>query len=99
MYVNHTSHITQWLTMIEGAQSCTLHWHSWSRLGGEYFTSLSPIQAANTPFLTICNLTPPQSVQDSRPTIVDAPLTLLFTMGQGGYCNPFCIQRRAIIFL
>jgi hypothetical protein len=25
MYVNHTSHITQWLTMIEGAQSCTLH--------------------------------------------------------------------------
>jgi len=29
--------------------------------------------------------------QDSWPKIVDAPLTLIFMMGQGGYCNLFCL--------
>jgi len=28
--------------------------------------------------------------QDAWPTIIDAPLTLIFIMGQGGYCNLFC---------
>ena len=32
--------------------------------------------------------------QDTWPKIVDAPLTLIFMMGKGGYCCLFCLQRR-----
>jgi len=35
--------------------------------------------------------------QDAWPKIVDAPLTLIFMMGQGGYCNLCCLKRLPII--
>ena len=34
----------------------------------------------------------PQITHDTWPTIVDTPLTHIFMMGQGGYCNLFCIK-------
>jgi hypothetical protein len=36
----------------------------------------------------------PQTTHDTWPIIVDAPLTLIFMMGHGGYCNLFCLQRQ-----
>jgi len=35
----------------------------------------------------------PQITHDTWPTIVDAPLTLIHMMGQGGYCTLFCLER------
>jgi len=32
--------------------------------------------------------------EDAWPQIVDAPLTLIFIMGQVGYCNLFCLWRQ-----
>jgi len=37
--------------------------------------------------------------QDAWPKIIDAPVTLIFSLGQGGYCNPFCILRQLKIHL
>jgi len=36
----------------------------------------------------------PQITHNTWPTIVDAPLTLIVTMGQGGYCTLFCLERK-----
>jgi len=36
----------------------------------------------------------PQITHDTWPTVVDAPLTLIFMMGHGGYCNLFCLYRQ-----
>jgi len=34
--------------------------------------------------------------QDARPKIIDAPLTVIFRMGQGACCYCFCLRRRPI---
>ena len=34
----------------------------------------------------------PQITHDTRPTIVDTPLTLMSMMGRRGYCNLFCLE-------
>jgi len=39
----------------------------------------------------------PQITPDTWPTIVDAPLTLIFMMGHGGYCNLFCQRRQPMM--
>ena len=39
----------------------------------------------------------PKITHDTWPTIIDAPLTLIFMMGQGGYCNLFCPKRQPMI--
>ena len=36
----------------------------------------------------------PQITHDTWPKIIDAPLTLIFMMGHGRYCNPFCLYRQ-----
>jgi len=38
MYIANNSHITLWLTIMEGQQSLTLCWHSFSCWGREHFT-------------------------------------------------------------
>jgi len=38
-----------------------------------------------------------QITEDARPKIVDPPLTLIFKMGLGGYCNLFCQYRQQIL--
>jgi hypothetical protein len=37
--------------------------------------------------------------KDAWPKIVDTPLMLIFMMGQGGYCNLFCLKRQPKILL
>jgi len=41
----------------------------------------------------------PQITHDTWRTIVDAPLTLIFMMGLGGYCPLFCLERKPKIHL
>ena len=60
---------------------------SFANRGSQYFVDdcLQPV----TPHIT----------QYTRPTIVDAPLPLIFKLGQGGYHNLFCLERRPMIRL
>jgi len=41
----------------------------------------------------------PQITHDTWSTIIDAPLTLIFMMRQGGYCTLFCLERKPKIAL
>jgi len=82
MYMNNNSHIALWLTSKQGQQLLLLHWCSFSRWyrerfaysfsheGGQYF--LHGWQQPIAPLIT----------QDTRPTIIDALETLIFSMGK-----------------
>ena len=97
MYIDHNGHMAQWLTMMEGQQSLTLHWRSFSRWGSEnsairfgykggqwfIYDCLQHIGSVITP--------------NTWPIIIDTPLTLIFRMGQGGYHNLFCLYRQPMI--
>jgi len=99
MYIDNNDYIALWLTMMQGQQSLTLHWRSFSRwgrevvtfsfsyIGGQYFIKdwLQPVAT--------------QITQDTRPTIVDSPSMLVFRMGQEGYRNLFFLLRRPEIHL
>jgi len=79
--MNNNGHIAQWLAMMEAQHSLTLQWDSFFRWGreriafsfcydgGQYcvYSSLQPVA--------------PQITQDTRPTIVDASLMLIFRIG------------------
>jgi len=87
------------LPMIPDQQSLTLRSHSFSWWGREgiaiYFAYkgrqkflcdwLQPIGGVISP--------------DAWPKIVDAPLTFIFMMGQGGYCSLFSLERQPKKFL
>jgi len=91
MYIDNNGHIALWLTMMEGQQSLTLCWRSFSRLGSGHFT-FSFVPKGSQSFIDD-NLQPvtPQITHDTWPTIIDTPLTLIFMMGQGGYYSLFCL--------
>jgi len=97
MYIDREGHIPLWLTMMDGQQSLTLNWRSFSRWGREHF-SFSCSCKDGQYFVSDC-LHPliPQITQDTRPTFVDPPLTLNSKMGQHGYCNLFYLYRRPMI--
>jgi len=82
------------LPMIHDQKSLTLRWRSFSWWGMEGI-AISLAYKGSHKFLYDW-LQPIGGVisQDSWPQIVDAPLTLIFMMGQGGYCNLFCLWRQ-----
>jgi len=81
------------LPMIHGQQSLTLRWRSFSWWGMEGIAIRFAFKGGQK-FLYDW-LQPIGGVisQDSWPKIFDAPLTLIFMMGQGGYCNLLCLWR------
>jgi len=87
------------LPMIHDQQSLTLRWRSFSWWGMEGIAICLAYKASQK-FLYDW-LQPIGGVisQDSLPKIVDAPLTLIFRMGHGGFCNPFCLERQPKIRL
>jgi len=84
----------EWFPGAHHQKSLTLCWHSFSWLGREGIAIcfadkgsheflndwLQPIGGVNS--------------QDAWPTIIDTLFTLIFIMGQGGYCNLFCQWRQ-----
>jgi len=90
IYIDNNLHIVLWSTMMDGQQLLTLCWRSfwrWRRKcfnftfaykGSQKFLHdwLQPIGGVISP--------------DTWPKIVDAPLTLIFMMGHGGFCCLFC---------
>jgi len=81
------------LPMIPDQKSLSLRWRSFSWWGSEGIAIRFAYKGSQK-FLYDW-LEPIGGVisQDSRPKIVDAPLTLIFMMRQGGYCNLFCLYR------
>jgi len=87
MYIDHNGHMALWLTMMKGQQLLTLHWCSMSRWGGEGFTLPFAYEGGQFSISHYWQPVAPQNTKDTRPTTIDAPLTLIFMMGQGGNCN------------
>jgi len=71
MYIDHNSHISLWLGMMEGQESWTLCWHSFSRWGRESFALSFAYKGSQ--YSVYDNLQPvtPQISQDTWPTFVD----------------------------
>jgi len=75
-YIDNNDHIVLWLTMIQGQQSLTLLWHSFSRWGRDHVTFSFSYKGWQY-FVYDCLLpVATQITQDTWPIIVDALLTL-----------------------
>ena len=77
-------------------RSVDAHFHDGA---GRVLQSVLPIKAANNSFMTDYNLSEAWFPRTHDKKIVDAPLTLIFMMEQGGYCNLFCLWRQPLITL
>jgi len=74
-----------------------LHWHSFSCWGREGIGICFAYKGSQD--ILYDWLQPISGVisQDTRPIFIEAPLTLIFAMGQGGHCHLFCLYRPAKI--
>jgi len=83
-----------WFPSTHNQKLLMLHWRSFSWWGREGIAIWFTYKGSQT-FLYDW-LQPIGGVisQDAWPKIVDAPLTLIFMMGQGGYCYLFCLWRQ-----
>ena len=60
-------------------QNCSRSVDAQSQDGvGSVSLAFFAINAANTVFMTVFDLSLPHIMQDTRPTMIDAPLTLMF---------------------
>jgi len=87
------------LPTIHDQQLLTLRWRTFLRWGREGIAICFAFKGSQW-FLYDC-LQPvaPHITQDTRPTIVDAPLTLIYKMGQGAFLFLFCLQKQPLIGL
>jgi hypothetical protein len=83
-----------WFPRTHDQKSLTLYWRSFSWWGREGIAICFAYKGSQK-FLGE-SLQPIGGVisQDAWPKIFDAPLTLIFMMRQGGYCNLYCLQRQ-----
>ena len=80
-----------WFPRTHDQKSLTLRWSSfswWGREGSAVYFAYKGSQKIHCDWLQ-----PIGGViaQDASQKIIDAPLTLIFMMGQGGYCYLFCL--------
>jgi len=71
------------LPQMQNQKSLTLHWRSSSEWGREHVTMFLAYKGSQ--YLVYDYLQPvaPQITQDTLPTIIDAPFTLIFKMAHG----------------
>jgi len=87
------------LPKIHDNQSLTLHWRSFSRWGRMCFCCSFAYKRSQWFVYNCWQAVAPNNTQDTGPTIVDTPLTLIFKLRQGGYSKLFCPNRRPMIAL
>jgi len=89
MYTENNTNIELWLTMMQGQQSLTLRWRSFSRWGRVHVAF--SFSSKGSQYIVYDCLQPGalQITQDTRPTFVEALLTLVSKMAQGGYWSLF----------
>ena len=75
--------------MMDGQQSLTLHWRSFSRWGGESYTFAFAYKGSKYYVDEYVVSIAPQITEDTWQTFIDALLTPFLKMGQGGYCNRY----------
>jgi len=99
LYMNYSHNPTFILATMQDQQSMMLHWCSFSGLGREHVASVFACKGSQ--YLVYGCLKPIASyiTDDARPKIVDAPLRLIFRMGQGAYCVSFCRSRQPIPYV
>jgi len=83
-----------WFPRTHDQQSLTLCWRSFSWWGREGIANCFAYQGRHKLLYDWLQLIGGVISQDTWPKIVDALLTLILMIGQGGYCCPFCLQRR-----
>jgi len=81
MYMHNNGHIALWLTIMQGQQSLTLQWHSFSRWDSECFAFSVYFEGGQYSIYGYLQRIAPQITQDTRPMIGDASLTLIFQTG------------------
>ena len=84
---------------MEGQQSLTLRWHTFSWRGREHFTFSVAYKGSQYFVHYYVQPITLQITQDTSPRIVDAPLTLIFMMGQRVYDILICLGRQPILCL
>jgi len=80
-----------WFPKMHDQKSLTLRWRSFSWWGREGIAMCFAYKGRQTYLYDWVQPIGGVISQDSWPKIVHAPLTLIFMMGQGGYCNLFCL--------
>jgi len=82
--------------MLHDQTSLTLRWCSFSRWCRKHIAVVFASKASQYIIYIYLQPVAPWITQDAKPKLVDAPLTLIFTMWQGLYLNPFCLYRLQI---
>jgi len=80
-----------WFPRRHDQKLLTLHWRSFSWWGWEGIAICFAYKGRQKLLYDLLQPIGGVISQDTWPKIVDAPLTLIFIMGQGGYCNLFCL--------
>jgi hypothetical protein len=80
-----------WFPRTQDHQSLRLHWRSFSWWGREGIAIRFAYKGRQKWLYDLLQPIGAVISQDAWPKIIDAPLTLIFMMGQGGHCNLFCL--------
>jgi len=84
---------------MEGQQSLTLRWRSFSWWGREHFTFSFAYKGSQYFVYDYVQPIAHKITQDTWPRIVDTTLTLIFMMGQGACYYLFCLYEQPILHL
>jgi len=99
MYIVNTGHIALQVTIMEGQQLLTLHWRSFSWWGREYFTFSFAYKGSQYFVYDYVQPIVHKITHETWPRIIDAPLTLIFRMGQGPCYFLLCLYVQPILRL
>jgi len=88
-----------WFPRTHDQKSLTLRWRSFSWWGREGIAICFAYKGTQKLLYDLLQPIGDVISQDAWPKIVDVPLMLILMMGQGGYCNLFCLSRQAKITL
>jgi len=89
MYIDNNNHIMLWSIMMQGQQSLTLRWCSFSRWDREYVIPSFCYKGGQYVVYDCLQPVATKITQDTRRLIVDTPVTLISMMVQSGYYNLF----------
>ena len=90
-YMNYCHNTTLRLPRMEDQELLTLHWNPFSGLGRERFTLVFASKGAQYSMYGCLQPDAIYMTRDTKPKIVDIPLTLIFRMGQWPCHFLFCL--------
>ena len=94
--MHSSDQIASQLPDLQDQKSFTLCWRSYSGWGRERVAHSVAWNASQYHIYEWPQQINPQITNDARPTIVDAPLTLIFRIGHGACFSLFCLKSQPI---